>query len=319
MLIRDFAKQGEAKWLVEGLLPAGHTILLAGSPGVGKSFISEGLAIAVASGKDYLGLPVAQGSVILVDEDTPTDELAHRLTALAAGYQVDMEGLPLYVHSMKGIRLDNAASMKRLEEEIKESKATAIVFDCLGKLMGDFNENNVKDCNAAAEAWEKLKRGGEATIVVLAHLNKREGKIEEDFNKLVRGSVAIVANSDTAFAVALGMHNKVTTFNVYPIERRRHLPMREPFGIKLTSQNGGILPQRTEIRKELSELAKSIWPLFSDLPSDQALSFFDVRKQLKGMAPDYEIRDALHELCYAQLVRVGTSEHNRYLYTNAIS
>ena len=199
MLVKDFVKkQRPSEWLVDGLVPAGHTVLVAGMPGAGKSYITEALAIAVASGTPYLGLSVTQGPVILVDEDTPSDELGQRLTALATGFQIKLDSLPLHVLSYEGFRLDG--NLSRLEQKASKVKPKLIILDCLSKMMGKFDENSARDCNNAAIAWNRLK-GDESTLFVLHHLNKREGKIEADFAKLVRGSLALIANCDTAFGV----------------------------------------------------------------------------------------------------------------------
>jgi hypothetical protein len=309
MLVRDFVKnQLPSEWLVEGLVPAGHTVLVAGMPGAGKSYISEALAIAVASGTPYLGLSVTRGPVILVDEDTPSDELGERLIALSTGFQVKLDSLPLYVLSHEGFRLDG--DLSRLEQKASKVKPKLIVLDCLSKMMGKFDENSARDCNTAAAAWNKLK-SDKSTLFILHHLNKREGKIEADFAKLVRGSLALIANCDTAFGVELGRHSPTTIYNVYPIERRRRLTIREPFGIELMPQNGGIVPQQTKVYKKPSQLAKDIWPLFRE---GAQLSVNNVKSLLEGMARDYEIRDALEELRECGILKRGVTAHNRYLY-----
>ena len=75
-----------SKCLVNGLIPEGHTVLLLGQPHSGKSWFSEQLAVCIAGGRLFLGdegFTVQNGSVILIDEDTPTDTLEERLTRLA--------------------------------------------------------------------------------------------------------------------------------------------------------------------------------------------------------------------------------------------
>ena len=315
MLARDFVKnQLPSEWLVEGLVPAGHTVLAAGMPGAGKSYIAEALAIAVASGTPYLGLSVTQGPVLLVDEDTPSDELSRRIIDLSNGLHADLSNIPLHIFSYEGFRLDDDESMARLEQKVREVKPKLIILDCLSKMMGNFDENSARDCNNAASAWNRLKGDG-VTMVILHHLNKREGKIEADFAKLVRGSLALVANCDTAFGVEVGRRSPVTTFNIYPVERRGGLTIREPFGIELVPQNGGKWLQRGPIRKEPSQLAKNIWPLFRE---GAQLSVNNVKSLLEGMARDYEIRDALEELRECGILKRGVTAHNRYLYMSAI-
>ena len=64
---------------------------------MGKSWVVDALVIHVASGKPFLGFPVTQGLVILVDEDTPSGEAGNRLQRLARGLSLSLESLPIQV------------------------------------------------------------------------------------------------------------------------------------------------------------------------------------------------------------------------------
>jgi len=96
MKAKDFlANSAPNLWLVDGLIPHGHMVIMGGLPGAGKSWIADALAAHVASGMDFLGLPIKQGEVLLVDEDTPEDELRNRFQRLAEGIKVSPDDLPL--------------------------------------------------------------------------------------------------------------------------------------------------------------------------------------------------------------------------------
>ncbi|MFC1939922.1 AAA family ATPase [Chloroflexota bacterium] len=315
MKLGDFvAESHPQQWLVKGLVPRGHAVLACGQPGVGKSWIVDGMAISVAGNKRYLDLPVMSGPVILVDEDTPSDELGNRFQRLVSGFGLSLADIPLQIHSMENTNLADEATIQRLECEVAQTKSVLIIFDCLSKVMGgDFNENNATDANIAGTLWNRLKATG-VTVFVTHHLNKREGSIATDFVKLARGSAALVANSDTAFGIEFGRRNP-TRFNVYPQERRRKLSMREPFGIELGEDNGLTWARLklTNITEEVSDLAKHIWPLFYD--DRVTLTVNGVKEKLKGLGSDVEIREALHELHSRGLLQLGVGAHNRYQYS----
>jgi hypothetical protein len=82
LLAEDFP---EPKWAVPGILPEGCT-LLAGPPKVGKSWLTLGLGLSVASGGKALGkIEVPAGPVLyLALEDTPR-RLKNRLIKMLAG------------------------------------------------------------------------------------------------------------------------------------------------------------------------------------------------------------------------------------------
>ena len=133
MKAKDFLENSAPSlWLVDGLIPHGHLVIMGGLPGSGKSWIVDALAISVAVGMDYLGLPVIHGKVLLVDEDTPQDELRSRLQRIAKGVQVSQQDLPLIIYSLEGFTFDNKTMVAKLEADIYRLKPTLVVFDCLG-------------------------------------------------------------------------------------------------------------------------------------------------------------------------------------------
>lgn len=316
MKLKEFAKASRPKgWLVQGLLPQGHSILGVGLPGVLKSWLVDALAVHIASGRPFLGLPVRQGPVILVDEDTPSDELFDRLERIARGLNLSLEDLPIDVHSMENINLCDDKSLQKLIDEVTTIKPVLVIFDCLSKVMGgQFNESTTRDANIAGSAWNKLKLTG-ATIFSTHHLNKREGNMVTDFVKLSSGSHAIVANSDTALGVDFRHHNP-TCFNVYPIERRRKLSVREPFGIELEEDAELTLARlkRISFARQVSPLARDIFAIFRQAGEGARLTANEVRKALAGAASDADMRHAIKELEERGFLGHRPAAHNRYEY-----
>ena len=316
MKLKEFVKTSSPReWLVEGLIPQGHAILAEGLPGVGKSWVVDALAIHIASGKPFLDLPVRSGPVTLVDEDTPSDELSNRLQRLAKGLNLSLDNLPIEVHSMENTNLCDKDSLQGLAGP----KTVLVVFDCLSKVMGcEFNEDSAKDANIAGNAWNKLKANG-ATILVTHHLNKRDGDIAIDFVRLSRGSAALVSNSDTAFGIESGRRNP-TCFNIYPIERRRKLGVREPFGIELEEDKELTWTRlkRVSLAKGLGTLAKDIYEFFKQVDKEDSgevrLRAFDIKKSLAGAASDSDMRNAIRELEESGILGHAVVAHNRYEY-----
>lgn len=317
MRLKDFVVTSRSRgWLIEGLIPKGHVILLGGLPGVGKSWVVDAIVVHVASGKPFLGLPMMRGSVILVDEDTPSDELGNRLQRLATGLCLSLQDLPIEVHSMERINLADEQTLRKLESEVLKANSVLVVLDCLSKMMGHaFNEDSAKDANIAGTVWNRLKATG-ATVLVTHHLNKREGNMATDFVKLSRGSGALVSNSDTAFGIELGRRTP-TRFNVYPVERRRKLGIREPFGIELVEDEQLTWAQlkQVDVTKEVSELAKEIYLLFARDRNKDNLTVNNLKKILAGAASDPDIRSALHELEDRGIMAHSVLGHNLYVYS----
>ncbi len=74
------------KWVIEGMLPKGHKGMGAGLEGVSKTTLLAWTAICVALGEFMFGMPVKQGAVLMIDEETPTETLERKLHRFCLGF-----------------------------------------------------------------------------------------------------------------------------------------------------------------------------------------------------------------------------------------
>lgn len=65
--------------VIHGRVREGETMNFISDPKVGKSWMMYALSICVATGTDWLGIPVARGRVLIVDNELHPETLAHRL------------------------------------------------------------------------------------------------------------------------------------------------------------------------------------------------------------------------------------------------
>lgn len=129
-----------SEWLVKGLIPKGHSILLVGQPQNCKSWWVEQLAIDIASGTPHLGeFEVTESFVIFIDEDTPTKTLDSRLDRFAARLSRRVEDLPISKESMQGFRLYDDNHRQRIVRDIKvlrnNGEEVLVILDSLTKVM----------------------------------------------------------------------------------------------------------------------------------------------------------------------------------------
>ena len=64
--VAELEKMPPPEWLVEPLLTVDSQAILFGAPGEGKSFVALSFALAVATGRDWLGHKVKQGPVVYI-------------------------------------------------------------------------------------------------------------------------------------------------------------------------------------------------------------------------------------------------------------
>jgi len=181
-------------------------------------------------------------------------------------------------------------------------------------MMGNLSEDNARDANKVGAILNRLKEK-EATVLVIHHLNKGEGEIQEDFGRLLRGSGAWTANSDTAFGISLARNNP-TTFNIYPISRRRKLSFNDPFGIKLQedAQHTWVLLERVSYAKEVGPIAQDIIVWFCRHQNEKSVTFNRVKGAIAGMHSDYDLRAALKELEEVGSLTHSVTGHNKFVY-----
>ena len=73
-------------WTVNGLIPSSSLTILGGTPKVGKSFFSLGLAVSVALGQEFLGeFEVTQGKVLYMALEGSDEEISDNLKVMVDG------------------------------------------------------------------------------------------------------------------------------------------------------------------------------------------------------------------------------------------
>lgn len=154
-------------WLLEGLIARGDVTLWAGSEGLGKSWISMALAVAVANGwSEVLGLKVCRsGRALYVDEENPQDVVYHRLRKLGMKDSSNIR----YLWN-NGIRLD-----KNPDDFIAEAidfQPEIIVLDSLSRLHS-LEENDMGSIGPLFnEVLKPLARESGAAVFLIHHHDK---------------------------------------------------------------------------------------------------------------------------------------------------
>ena len=177
--------------LVDGIIPKGMTVL-AGSSKIGKSWMALDLAIAIASGGEFLGRRVRQAGVLyLCLEDTE-----HRVRDRM--YQLCNEAPPNLYFSTTSDRLGNGFTRDVVEMLRKHPDIELIIIDTLQKVRQSDDGSGTGTYSKDYEEIAKIKKIADVndrSILVLHHLRKQPDK-RDPFN-VISGSVAICGASDT--------------------------------------------------------------------------------------------------------------------------
>ncbi|MBZ6175936.1 AAA family ATPase [Streptomyces olivaceus] len=186
----------EPKWAVPGLLAEGVN-LLAGPPKVGKSWLSLGLALSVASGGHaFDSLPVDGGPVLyLALEDTPR-RLQTRMGKMLGGQQAPA-GLTLVTECPPFPQGGSDAIANWLE---RNPDARMVVIDVFAKMRGPAPQGvSAYDADYVAVGYAKRIADHYGIAVVLVHHVRKAGS--DDFLTEVSGTNGIAGAADATLVL----------------------------------------------------------------------------------------------------------------------
>lgn len=169
----------ERIWAVDGYLPQGNVTGLFGAGGTGKSLLAQQLGSAMASGTDWIGLPVKQGPVLGYFCEDDKDELWRRQHAINRGLSIDPESLgEFYMQSRAGMenilmRFEGGIGVKtpffkQVQEEINDYGAKFLMLDNTAQMFGG-NENDRSQVTQFVNSLHGLISGGDLGILLLGH------------------------------------------------------------------------------------------------------------------------------------------------------
>jgi putative DNA primase/helicase len=159
-------------------LPRASLTLLYGARGVGKTFLSLSMALAVASGGAVLRWRAEKPArVLYVDGEMPRATLVERLAALAASADMLPAGDNLRLLASEGdtgrrIDLGNEEGRARIEEAC--AGADLLVLDSLSVLLRSRNADSGRTWLAVEDWLLGLRRRGLAVLIV------RNGRMSRD-------------------------------------------------------------------------------------------------------------------------------------------
>jgi hypothetical protein len=183
-------------WLVEDLFVQGEATVLAADAGVGKSFLTMALALAVAGDDEkFLGRKLHNhGTVIYVDEEQPQEVAVQRLEAL--GFDAEKHGDNLEYLWYPGVDLLREPHL--LLQEALDRDPVLVILESMSRVSLGVDENSNTEMS---QLWRNgiipLARESGAAVVVTHH-------VPSDNMGKPRGAGSIKAAADEALALIEG-------------------------------------------------------------------------------------------------------------------
>lgn len=204
-----FDKQLErTQMIVQRMIPCGLTVL-AGAPKRGKSWLALSLGLSVASGADFLGQPVLQGSVLYLDLESRQYRVKDRLSKLTLG----PAPAGLYVaHSAEPLGQRFYQQMEGWIHGVRDPRL--IIVDTLGRVKpgGKRNENAYESDTRQYGALQSWAAQNRIAVIVVHHL--RKVKDSDDWFDKINGSNGLVGAADAVLGLGGKRGEQVSKLNV---------------------------------------------------------------------------------------------------------
>ena len=160
--------------LISGLLSVRSKMMVAGPSKARKSWTLLDLALSIASGASWMGLPCTQGKVIFIDGELHREQILTRLMTVS-----ESRGLPeevwadnLKIWPMRGEMREVTELMRALMDTLLKERPLAIILDPIYKLLGDRDENAAGEINGLLNELEQVARTVGCCILYSHHFAK---------------------------------------------------------------------------------------------------------------------------------------------------
>lgn len=185
-------------WLVRDYVENDSLALVFGSPGSGKSFFTVDLACSIATGHEWMGHKVKQGSVFYIAGEGHNG-LARRFKGWQESHHVAIPPGVIF-KSAGATQMMSEEHLIELSEDIYQTweqtgtKPAAIFIDTLARNFGHGDENSTQDMSRVIALVDQHLRQRFLCLVVLVHHSGHNAE-------RARGSSSLKAAMDAEYEV----------------------------------------------------------------------------------------------------------------------
>jgi RecA-family ATPase len=211
--------------IIDGLLHKGCVMVLGGTSKSNKSWCLLDLAVSVATGQPWWGLPTSQTLVCMLNLELKRWSIAKRLEAIA-GARPECRPLgnnPL-LWNLRGKARDLTMLRPQIEDRLGALGVGLIIIDPIYKMLGDRDENSNGDIALLMNEVELLAENTGAAVVFAHHYAKGDSTQKAEADRM-SGAGSWVRSPDTI--VTMTPHEEEDCFTVNTI--LRNLARKDPF------------------------------------------------------------------------------------------
>lgn len=197
--------------VIEDLLYAGDTMLLAGRPKVGKSRLIHQMVASLSEGTSFLGMKVPRSRrILLVDLENKPWAIGDRLQRIAGELIVQKNNVFVWCsETLAGNRIDSTKDgVQKLKAFLGQTGAEVLIIDPWRLWLGK-DENDANDVVKGLQSLSDLREGCPGLAIVVVHHVRKE-RFESPLNLLknpslwmdnISGHHALVGHVDACFGL----------------------------------------------------------------------------------------------------------------------
>lgn len=261
--------------LIENILYKGHSMLFYGPSKSFKSFLLLMLALAIATGGEWLGFKCSQGNVLIIEFENGQAMTYDRLKLILDENNIDKK----YLSRISIVTLKKRADINTLVDglikNIPPEKYSAIIIDPIYKLLSG-GESQAEIVDSVFARIDELSKALDASVIVCHH-TKKEGQTNQNFIDKISGSSLMGRNM--AALVGISSVSKKDNYKRERIEMElRHFPQQPSFYINI---NGASYSR--EDKKDSSEAKPA--PASKDVHSEKSkdlIRFYNFLNNMNG-------------------------------------
>lgn len=240
----------EPDWMVDQLFTVGSNGWVAAEAKVGKSWTVLELIYALSTGSPFLGrFAVKQPRrVIYIQEEDSLQRVLRRLKRLIRGDPSRVNPSDEYLRwaIRAGFKIDSAAWLEKLRQELRAYPAEVVIMDVFNRLHGS-DENKQQEMTALLNAILELNGEFGCAFIVVHHNKKAQAGLEARANQMMRGHSVLSGWGECS--LYLRRAKEKDTIIVTP--ESKDAPEIDDFTIRLADQpNGGIALELGDVSME---------------------------------------------------------------------
>ncbi len=162
-------------WLIKNVLPASDLIMLYGASGSGKSFVALDMALAIATGRPWMGQKTRQGKVVIIAAEG-AGGYGTRLQALCQHHGVDPATLDIGLITVPPNLLNNEHVVELVASLRTVEGISMIIVDTLAQTTPGANENAGEDMGLALSNTRAIGDTTDTTVMLVHHNGKDASK-----------------------------------------------------------------------------------------------------------------------------------------------